>query len=162
MTQIDELMMRTNASEDDCVAAFRSAFFTPPTLGDHFKPTPIAHFRSQMSWSSTEVLDSCAAARLSDVTFHRTLEDCDNWRFEVGETIAMTYDRGPDGATVRMWVDNRPIVGGFERSTPMILYTYAHEIFSQLNERGFNVEVHSERPAYKVPAGAPPGWPFPS
>jgi hypothetical protein len=78
MGAVDELQVKTNASQSDVVRAFKEAFFEPPSLSDHFKPTPIAHFRSEMTWSPTQVLDSAVAAKLVEVNFNRTLEDLDH------------------------------------------------------------------------------------
>lgn len=62
MGAIDELQAQTNASQNDVVRAFKESFFEPPNVSDHFKPTPVAHFRSQMTWLPTQVMDSAVAA----------------------------------------------------------------------------------------------------
>ncbi len=55
MAMDNQVLVSTNASEADVVKAFKTAFFTAPTLADHFKPTPAAHFRSQMTWRPAQV-----------------------------------------------------------------------------------------------------------
>jgi hypothetical protein len=158
----NQVLVRTNASEDDVVKAFKKAFFTPPTLADHFKPTPAAHFRSQMTWRGTDVIGSTTAAKLTAVNLNRTIEDYDNWRHEVGETIALSYDTDAagDGGAVKIWIDARPMVYGIDRNSPLVLQTYAHEIFGELAKAGFTVQRRGALDDYKVPPGAPPGWPF--
>jgi hypothetical protein len=150
MGAVDELQVQTNASERDVVRAFKEAFFEPPSLSEHFKPTPIAHFRSQITWEPIEVMDSAAAAKLVNVNFNRTFEDLKHYRSETGETIALTYDDGK----VRMWVDNEPMIAGVDVTNPLVFHSYAHDVFSRL--------AHEARlEGYNVPPGAPPGWPFP-
>jgi hypothetical protein len=162
MGAIDELQARTNASESDAVRAFKESFFEPPSLSDHFTPSPIAHFRSQMTWEPTQVLDSAAAAKLVEVNFNRTIEDLDHYRSETGETIGLTYDAGADGGTVRMWVDNEPMIAGVDVTNPLVFHSYAHDVFSRLQHEGFTVQSESRLDGYHMPPGAPPGWPFPS
>jgi hypothetical protein len=162
MGAFDELQAQTNASQNDVVRAFKESFFEPPGLSDHFKPTPIAHFRSQMTWSPTQVMDSAVAAKLVQVNFNRTLEDLDHYRSETGETIALAYDESAEGATVRIWVDREPMIVGHDVTNPLVFHSYAQDIFSRLQQDGFKVQSKSRLDGYHVPPGAPPGWPFPS
>jgi hypothetical protein len=163
MSDLNKLVAHTNAGEPDVVRAFRAAFFTSPTFGDHFKPTPIAHFRAQMTWRATEVLDSVAAARLDRINLNRSYEDLKGWRHEVGETIAVAYEPADDGqATVTIWTDSEPMTAGIDTTNPIVLHTYAYELFSQLKQAGFTVDREGAAPAYHEPPGAPPGWPFPA
>ena len=156
MGAFDELQVQTSASERDVIRAFKEVFFEPPSLSDHFKPTPIAHFRSQMTWSPTEVVDATVAAKLVEVNFNRTLEDLDHYRSETGETIALSYDAG----TVRMWVDREPMIAGVNVTNPLVFHTYAQDVFGRLQSDGSTVQSRSRLDGYNVPPGAPPGWPL--
>ncbi len=159
MTQLE---VETNAGEQDVVSAFRSAFFSTPRFVDHFKPTPLAHFRAQMSWRPTDVLDSAAAAKLAEVNFNRRWADYDHMHYEIGETIALTYEPSSagDSATVRIWTDTPPTQYAIDVPNPIVLHTYCNEIFSLLKEGGFTVQPRSRMQDYKLPPEAPPGWPF--
>jgi hypothetical protein len=155
-----QLKFTTNASEADVVKAFRSAFFTPPTIGDYFKPTPLGHFRSVLRWAPTDVISAAAGAKLESVSFTRRLEDAQHWRSEVGETIGVEVEPGAQGASVRLWVDNEPMIAGVDVPSPLVLWTYAHEIGSLLKEAGFTVSGEDRGSDYATPPNAPPGWPF--
>lgn len=162
MGAFDELQVQTDASEGDVVRSFKQSFFEPPSLSDHFKPTPIAHFRAQMDWQATEVVGASVAAKLISVNFNRTLEDFKGLRTETGEVIALSYDTSPGGATVRMWVDSEPMIVGHDVTNPLVFHSYAQEIFATLQHEGFAVQSKSRLDGYHVPPGAPPGWPFSS
>jgi hypothetical protein len=49
----NQITIHTSATEADLVRAFRQAFFTPPSITDHFKPTPAAHFRAVFKWDGS-------------------------------------------------------------------------------------------------------------
>ena len=61
---------------------------------------------------------------------------------------------------MRIWIDARPMVYGIDRNSPLVLATYAHEIFGELAKAGFTVQRRGQLDDYKLPPGAPPGWPF--
>lgn len=84
----------------------------------------------------------------------------DDFRHEVGETIGLSYDAEADGAQVKIWIDARPMVYGIDRNSPLVLQTYAHEVFNELAKAGFTIQRRGQLDGYKVPPGAPPGWPF--
>lgn len=155
-----QLSFRTNADQEHVVRAFRHAFFDAPTLSDHFKPTPLGHFRAMLTWEPTQILDCPIAARLVEVSTHRLIEDAHNWRHEVGETIGLDCQSDSDGLLAKIFIDNRPLIGMREVSSPLVLHTYVHEMCSQLQAGGYTVAGDEIGGGYHVPPGAPPGWPF--
>jgi hypothetical protein len=159
--EMGDLVVKTNATQEDVVRAFRLAFLTRPTIADHFKPTPLAHFRSMMTWETTQVMSAVVAVKLVEVSLHRTVEDAENWRHEVGETIALDYQPASDGgAEVRIWVDSEPMEYGVDVPNPLLIHTYCHEIFGQLKAAGATIEGKVPLSDYLTPPGAPPGWPM--
>lgn len=159
-----ELTISTNAPQDVVLQAFKSAFFTPPKLLDHVKPTPIAHMRAQITWASVDdVPGAAAAARIVEVNTNRRFEDYRSWRHELGETIALEFDDVPADVRFRLTLESKPMDAGISVPNPWAMHTYAHEICSILRHQGFGVNGESTATAtdgYKQPPNAPPGWPF--
>ncbi|HWD66121.1 MAG TPA: hypothetical protein VG405_13210 [Solirubrobacteraceae bacterium] len=161
MNGLDQVSFMTDADQDHVVRAFRHAFFNAPTLADHFKPTPLGHFRSMLRWEPHEIMGCPIGARLAEVSLHRKLEDLHGIpRFEVGETIGLDCEPEPGGLRVRVFVDSNPSIGPVEVSSPLVLHTYVHEMCTELDEGGHAVQDRAPGSDYHVPPGAPPGWPF--
>lgn len=160
MNGLEQVSFTTDADQEHVVRAFRHAFFDAPTLADHFKPTPLGHFRSMLRWEPHEIMGCAIGARLVEVSTHRMLEDTHNLRFETGETIGLDCEPGQAGVLVRVFVDSNPLSGPREVSSPLVLCTYVHELCSQLQAGGFAVQDRAPMSGYRMPPGAPPGWPF--
>jgi hypothetical protein len=157
---LDQVTFLTDAPRELVVRGFRHAFFDAPTLLDHFKPTPLGHFRSMLTWEPTEVIGCPIAAKLVQVSFHRALEDARDWRFEPGQVIALDCEARREGIEAKVFVDTRQVVAVASVPTPLILHTYVHELCRQLRDAGHSVEGAARGTDYHAPPGAPPGWPF--
>jgi hypothetical protein len=157
---LDQVSFVTDADEEHVVRAFRHAFFDAPTLADHFKPTPLGHFRSMLRWEPHQIMGCAIGAKLVQVNLNRTLEDWKHFRSEVGETVGLDCEPDPGGLRVRVFVDSNPLIGPVEVSSPLVLCTYVHEMCSQLSGGGYHVQDRAPMSDYLVPPGAPPGWPF--
>ena len=60
-----------------------------------------------------------------------------------------------------MRTDSEPMTAGVDTTNPIVLHTYAYEVFSQLKQAGFTIDGEGTASDSHVPPGAPPGWPFP-
>ena len=160
MNGLDQVSFTTDADQQHVVRAFRHAFFDAPTLADHFKPTPLGHFRSMLRWEPFEIMGCAIGAKLVEVSWHRMLEDSRDFRHEAGETIGLDCEPDQSKLRVRVFVDSNPLSGPREISSPLVLATYVHEMCSQLAAGGYAVEDRAPMSDYHVPPGAPPGWPF--
>ena len=60
-----------------------------------------------------------------------------------------------------MRTDSEPMTAGVDTTNPIVLHTYAYEVFSQLKQAGFTIDREGTASDYHVPPGAAPGWPFP-
>jgi hypothetical protein len=98
---LDQVSFMTDADQDHVVRAFRHAFFGAPTLADHFKPTPLGHFRSMLRWEAHEIMGCAVGAKLVQVNLNRTLEDWKHFRSEIGETVGLDCEPDSSGLAIR-------------------------------------------------------------